>query len=231
MCRMFAYIGSSNEELLRLYSALKKAAENDPIAKKLRVGFESHADGWGYVIAGEDGSLHHYRTSKPIYNDLHRIPEMVGGFSAIFHVRKASDKTTIRPAFAHPLLEDNENELLFFAHNGSLEKEPLAKALGFAGITIDSELAAKLYARDGTKCMRLLEKNTKSALNLLIMHINRKTGKAQIYYKKYYVKPEKAEFYDLYYKELDNGRTVYSSTLDQLGLNGEKVTGNELALL
>lgn len=227
---MFAYIGSSNEELSILYLALKEAAENDPIAEMFG-GESSHEDGWGYVIAGEDGSLHHYRTSKPIYNDLHRIPEMVGGFSAIFHVRKASDKTTIRPAFAHPLLEDNENELLFFAHNGSLEKEPLAKALGFAGITIDSELAAKLYARDGTKCMRLLEKNTKSALNLLIMHINRKTGKAQIYYKKYYVKPEKAEFYDLYYKELDNGRTVYSSTLDQLGLNGEKVIGNGLVPL
>ena len=228
---MFAYVGDSNKELMQLYSALKKAAEHDPIAERLGVGFKRHGDGWGYVIAGDDGSLYHYRTSRAIYEDLHEVPKITGNFSAIFHVRKASDNTTIRPSFSHPLLEDNERELIFFAHNGSIKKEPLAKELGFDGVAIDSELAAKLFARDGIKCMRLLEKNTESALNLLIMRIDRKTGKVKINYKNYYVKKDRSEFYDLYYKKLDNGRAVYSSTLDLLGLNGNKVAGDGLGRL
>ena len=225
---MFAYVGNSNEELMRLYSALKKTADYDSIAEKLGVGFKRHGDGWGYVIAGNDGSLYHYRTSKPIYEDLHDLPKITGSFSAIFHVRKASDNKTIRPSFSHPLPEDNERELIFFAHNGPIKKEPLAKELGFKGETIDSELAAKLFARDGIKCMNLLETNTLSALNLLIMRINRKTGKAHIDYKNYYVKKDRAEFYELYYKKFDNGRAVYSSTLELIGLDGKKVVGSGL---
>ncbi len=225
---MFAYVGDSNKELMQLYSALKKSAEHDPIAERLGVGFKRHGDGWGYVIAGDDGSLYHYRTSRAIYEDLHEVPKITGNFSAIFHVRKASDNTTIRPSFSHPLLEDNEGELIFFAHNGSIKKKPLAKELGFNGVTIDSELAAKLFARDGIKCIRLLEKNTESALNLLIMRIDRKTGKVKINYKNYYVKKDRSEFYDLYFKGLGHGRAVYSSTMNANGLDGRKVTYGRL---
>lgn len=228
MCRMFAYIGDSNEELMQLYSALKKAAAYDQIATEFKVGFEKHDDGWGYAIAGDDGSLRHYRTSRPIYEDAHTIPRMEGNFSAIFHVRKASDGAAVVPSFAHPFVEDSEGELIFFAHNGSLEKGPLAKELGFKGVAIDSELAAKLFARDGAKCMTLLEKNTKSALNLLIMQIDKVTGRVQVSYKNYYVRKDREGFYRLYLASLPHGKAVYSSTLGVFGINGSAVEGSDL---
>ncbi len=231
MCRIFAYVGNSERELNGLYMKLRDAAAHDEMAERLNVGFTQHGDGWGYAIAEEGGALHHYRTSLPIYKDVNRIPALKGSFSAIFHVRKASDGSTIRPMFSHPFAEEDENSHTFFAHNGTLDKDALADELGFKGTTTDSEMAAKLFARDGERCMKTLEKNTKSALNLLIMKIDRRNGRTSIFYKNYYAKRGRDEFYDLHFQKLRHGRTVYSSTFNLLGMNGKKVRYGTLSRL
>lgn len=231
MCRMFAYSGTSKNELERLYAALKKAAAHDGIAERLNAGFSEHGDGWGYAIADESNSLHHYRSSMPIYKDEHVLPKLNGSFSAIFHARKATDPSTIRAAFSHPFLESNANELLFFAHNGYINREALMEEVGFGGMTTDSEMAAKLFAREGQGCIKILEKNTESALNLLIMSVDRRTGKAEIRYNNYYVKKDMAKFYELYSVDLPEGRAVYSSTLSELGFDGRKVEESRLVKL
>lgn len=230
MCRIFAYCGSSVAELERLRKALSEAAEYDMIAEKLGLGFSSHADGWGYVIASEDGKLLHYRNSAPIFKDGHRIPQVDGKFFALFHARKASEKGLVGPIFSHPLVDSSGSETLFLLHNGRVDKEAIGNELGIdTNYLVDSEAALKFISKKGVeKGSEALEKYTVSGLNLMLLSFGRVTGEINMYCKNYYIRRDKSEYYDLYIADMDEGKAVFSSTLSNYGMVGRKVAYGKL---
>ncbi|MCY0884114.1 MAG: class II glutamine amidotransferase [Acidianus infernus] len=228
MCRMFAYVGDSKEELTKLYEALKESAKNDIIASKYGLN-PVHGDGWGYVIY--DGErIYFYKSKNPIFNESLILPSIEGKFYAIFHARQATDKSTVSARFAHPFYGDDENYFYFFAHNGSVDKEKLAQVLNFQGqTTIDSELALKFLIKNGLdKGIDLLMKDyTKSALNVFILRISRSDGSAELYYVNYYTRKDRSEYYKFY----KNENAVFSSTLAYYGIRGVEVEEGKLLRL
>ncbi|MEM3950719.1 MAG: class II glutamine amidotransferase, partial [Saccharolobus sp.] len=81
---------------------------------------------------------------------------------------------------------------------------------------VDSELVAKYLATYDVKEVVKLQDFTQSALNLLIMEINRIDRSSTIYFYNYYRKDRitrKEEYYKLYF----NKGAVYSSSLAYTG--------------
>lgn len=214
MCRMFAYVGYSLDELKQLFEALKSSAKRDVIAEKVGVT-PVHGDGWGYVIYDKK-HLYFYKTEVPIYEDEFPNVTVNGKFYAIFHARQATDKKTVNSRFSHPFMEAGERYYYFFAHNGYVDDEKLREKLGFKGLTTDTELAAKYYAI--TEDNEYLKQVTKSALNILVLKISRESGDAELLYENYYIKP-RPEYYDLYIWNGNNGTAVISSTLRYYGIS------------
>ncbi|WP_236752112.1 class II glutamine amidotransferase [Acidianus sp. HS-5] len=227
MCRMFAYVGDSGEELTKLYETLKESAKNDVIASKFGLN-PVHGDGWGYVIY--DGErIYLYKSKNPIFVESLVLPSIEGRFYAIFHARQATDKSTVSSRFSHPFYADNEDYFYFFAHNGSVDKEKLAKDLNFQGTTIDSELALKFLIKNGLEkgIELLMREYTKSALNVLILRVSRSDGSAELYYVNYYTRKDRSEYYKLYKSE----NAVFSSTLSIYGIKGNEVEEGKLLKL
>ncbi|MCI2414721.1 MAG: class II glutamine amidotransferase [Candidatus Aramenus sp.] len=214
MCRMFAYVGESVEDMKLLYSLLVESARKDVIAERLGLN-PVHGDGWGLAIYDGERLLH-YRSSKPIFEEELPDIEVKGKFYAIFHARQATNKATVSARFSHPFLETNETQLVFLAHNGWVDEERLKEKLNFRpSITTDSELALKYYTKIGD--VKFLEEVTKSALNLLILKVSRESGEAELLYENYYVRKDRPEYYDMYLWEGKGGIAVMSSTLKYYG--------------
>ena len=125
---MLAYVGEDREELRELLNCLIEAARNDPLN-----GFV-HGDGWGLVAYTDNGLLLHYRSGKPIYDEgdvANKLVDMLSGrMWVIIHARRATDPILINAIFSHPYLESTPSELIYIAHNGSIDKERLGKELG-----------------------------------------------------------------------------------------------------
>jgi len=223
---MFAYAGNSREDLERLASALRRAAERDTTAERVPMKDIVHPDGWGFALYSNRG-LAYYRSDQPIFKEDVIIPPTDGKVYAIFHARKASKGSPVRTRYSHPFLGDTQSSIIFLAHNGSLDTKSLAGTLGFTGDSIDSELALRYVMQNGlTAASNDLEGYTKmnSALNLLILEIG-KDGGAEVLVKQFYRKesgkPDKTRYYEICYEDLPGGRAVFSSTLNDYGLSGE----------
>ncbi len=216
MCRMFAYVGSSRKDMGRLYSALKEAARCDNTLK----GMEgmSHDDGWGCVILN-GGRLVHYRSIKPVYSDgAFAMPEIDGTTYAIFHARKASNSSPKGLAiFSHPFVAVTESAVLFMAHNGGLQSSEIPVN------TVDSELALKKIVEAGslTGAKAALEQVTGSALNLLLLSVEREGDAARMEYLNHWNGEERSSYYRMYYADMEGGRAVFSSTM------AERIEGKE----
>ncbi|WP_218258186.1 class II glutamine amidotransferase [Saccharolobus shibatae] len=228
MCRMLAYNGDDKEHLRRLTNCLVKASLNDPLAN------ETHGDGWG-IVAITSNNLIHYRSHLPIFKDenLEKILNLLDGeMKVIIHARQASDKKLVSPYYSHPYLESTPKSTLFLAHNGTVDKYKLGSMLGI-DLThmVDSELVAKYLATYDVKEVVKLQDFTQSALNLLIMEINRIDRSSTIYFYNYYRKDRitrKEEYYKLYF----NKGAVYSSSLAYAGCEkGEEVKFGNLGEL
>ena len=89
MCRMFGYIGYSSDELNLLYTALVESSRNDVIGKKY---------GYGMVVYTNNNLLH-FRSSRPIYEEAFKLPELKGKIFGVFHTMNAHDKSLISPIF------------------------------------------------------------------------------------------------------------------------------------
>ncbi|ACP37544.1 class II glutamine amidotransferase [Saccharolobus islandicus] len=228
MCRMLAYHGDDKEYLKRLTNCLAKASLNDPLTN------ETHGDGWG-IVAIASNNLIHYRSHFPIFKDenLEKILNLLDGeMKVIIHARQASDKRLISPYYSHPYLESTPKSILFLAHNGSVDKYKLGNVLGIDPmLMVDSELVAKYVATYSIKEIDKLQDVTQSALNLLIMEINRIDRSSTIYFYNYYIKDKikrKEEYYKLYF----NKGAIYSSSLAYTGCEkGEEVKFGNLGEL
>lgn len=214
---MFGYVGSSRKDLDALYSALKKASECDDCIKQMIPGHDGwHRHGWGYVIRTSD-QLFHYRSVQSVDKDEHRLPAFKGEFQAIFHARLSTGGVLGDPAFSHPYVAATNESIFYFAHNGGLKNAALV-----VPNKIDSEWALDQIVREGDLGTALpkLKENTTSALNLLVMTINRQARRSAITYLNWYNghgNQQRDGYYRMYKATMAlGGQAVFSSTLEPL---------------
>jgi predicted glutamine amidotransferase len=223
MCRMFAYVGSSRHDVLALHAALREASACDPCLKNKFPGSDGHhGDGWGYVIRTPD-RLFHYRTTLAIDEDpKHQLPEFDGRVAAIFHARFTAGLRG-DPIFSHPYVGCTPDSTLFLAHNGGLNPPDLPPG------KVDSEWALDQIISHGSFASALptLKSATKTALNVLLMSINRQKQFAVSYLNWYQGRGKKTDddYYQMYEAVMPTGsQAVFSSTLKD-HLSEETKTG------
>jgi glutamine amidotransferase len=208
---MFAYVGSSHEDINQLYEELKKAAECDNTRS---TGITKHSDGWGFVIF-TGMKLLHYRTHIPIFKDKFKLPEINGKTYAIFHARGASPISPKgSPLFSHPFVATNNWQMVFLAHNGSMKKEVMQE---LQQNSIDSEFALNKIIENGNlnSAIKELKEKTETALNLLVLTFDKKEYNPKLEYFNYWKKENEDAFYQMYKKEFKHGKAVFSSTMNQ----------------
>ncbi|AWR98336.2 class II glutamine amidotransferase [Acidianus sulfidivorans JP7] len=209
---MFAYYGNSKDRVKELFECLKKAAKEDIYYPK------PHEDGWGLVLLTRD-KLIHYRDINPIYyTDAFPLNLKDEEMMVIVHARQASDKDLVSSFYSHPYLETDDKYVYYLAHNGSVDKEEIAKELKIynAKYLVDSELLLKyiIFNEDYEK----IKKYTKSSLNIILLKIQRDTKEASLYFMNYYnseyikLKNMNEKYYPMYYSDID-GKAVFSSTV------------------
>ncbi len=210
---MFAYIGSSYNDLNLLYNALKNAASNDIIGKK--IGIDDHRDGYGYVIY--DDEIHYYRSFKPVYSSNLTFNSINNKFYALFHARKGSDRH-MGVMYSHPFMESNDESLIFMIHNGLFDAEALSNILNIHGEYSDTELGLKYIAKNGIESVNDLKEYTKSTMNLIILKIDKKTMNAEIYYINYFKNERYKEYSKMFLARMNGGIAIISSTLGCYGI-------------
>lgn len=219
MCRMIAYHGEDRTDLRSLVECLVKAAEDDPLSGS------PHGDGWGIVALTQD-RLIHYRSAYPIFDPAERsyllklIDSFSGEMKVVVHARKATDKRLVSSIYSHPYLETNDREVLFLAHNGSVDLS-LSKELNLnAEYVVDSELIAKFISQKGINYVSSLKRWTRSALNLIILKIDRGSGspvsRSHLLYYNYFLPPYN-KVTEEYYKLYSGKGFVMSSSLVKTG--------------
>jgi predicted glutamine amidotransferase len=222
---MFGYVGRSEADVRELLSGLKRACANDPTLSGIVAGCSRHSHGWGYVIHAANG-LFHYRTAKSIYEDDSLLPRLEGEIRAIFHGRFASDSTLAGPIFSHPFVASTDREILFLAHNGSVQPDRLPERM------VDSEWALEQIIQAGgvEAALPKLKDCALSALNLLVLAIPRSAGapvtlRGLNYFKSQ--EPPKVAYYRMYLGAMPGGRAFVSSTFnfDSAKVNGLAITG------
>jgi len=222
---MFGYAGQSEADVRELFSGLKRACADDPSLKSIAEGCSRHSHGWGYVIHAANG-LFHYRTTTSIYDDPTRLPPLKGEIRAIFHGRFASDPSLAGPIFSHPFAASSDREILFLAHNGSVNPDRLPAR------KVDSEWVLEQIIQSGglEKALAKLKEHTASALNLLVLSIDRTNGTpATLRGLNYFTseEPPKVAYYQMYLGAMPGGRAFVSSTIknDSAKVKGLAMTG------
>jgi len=221
MCRMFAYIGGSKEQLLELYEKLKLSAKCDT-----RRDCIQHGDGWGYVILDvEDNSLHFYKSGRAIYEEELVLPSFKRVFS-IFHARKSSSKLK-GSLYSHPFSAPTPYSFIFLAHNGEVDHVKVIKEFNInrdPKLTVDSEVILDVIKELGVKkALEVLKDFTKSALDVFILEVERSGLKPKLYALSYYTKSEMKGVYHLYLRKDNSSLAIFSSTLLDYGMEGEEI--------
>jgi len=222
---MFGYAGKSEADVQELLSGLKRACSNDPTLPAIAEGCTRHSHGWGYVIYADNG-LFHYRTATSIYDDATPLPPIKGEIRAIFHGRFASDPSLAGHIFSHPFAASNDREILFLAHNGSVNPDhsPARK--------VDTEWALEQIIQAGglDQALPKLKEHTASALNLLVLSIDRGSGTpATLRGLNYFTSQDQAkvDYYQMYLGAMPGGRAFISSTIknDSAKVKGLAISG------
>lgn len=233
MCRMFAYVGDSEDELCELIFALDASARRDPIAKAERKPYV-HSDGWGFVIASKEG-VYRFRSPNPIFKERISIPVPKTRFIAMFHARDATDKIVAGKRFSHPLLAETGDSMIFLAHNGYFKRGALARALHVKKTPkmLDTELALEYIKRNGVDKTADLEKYSAKGypMNLFILEVAKKAGTASLYYISSF--PGRGKYGIVCKKRYKKGSAaVFSSTLGLfMSACGTEVKPGKLAKL
>jgi len=219
---MFGYAGKSEADVHELLSGLKRACANDPTLSGIAEGCSRHSHGWGYAIHASNG-LFHYRTATSIYDDVTPLPPLEGEIRAIFHGRFASDPRLAGHIFSHPFAASSDREILFLAHNGGVKPDHLPAR------KVDTEWALKQIIQAGGLDLALpkLKEHTGSALNLLVLSIDRSSGTPATLRGLNYFKsqePPKVAYYQMYLGTMPGGCAFVSSTIKN---DSAKVKGLE----
>lgn len=234
MCRMLVIMESKprlDKHLRsRLYDSLVKAARMDPYSVALfGEGEESHGDGWGFLSLriggrGAEGYML-YRSTRPIFEDDLPLGYQSGdGLGVeILHARAASTGMPVNIFSVHPVeAQSPEGHKLFLAHNGSMDKEGLARAVG-AGVHEkslynDSYFLARFLAMrsEDIASGRALEEAvgyTRTAMNIALLLLSPRERLLVVgsYYKVGDKPVERRNYYKLYVGR-GEGAIIYASS-------------------
>lgn len=234
MCRMLIIIeeqaGALKSLRKQLYESLVKAAHKDPHSVRLfGEDEESHRDGWGVLSAevGGEGVERYmvYRSLKPIFED--EIPwnamERRNPGAEILHARAASTGMPVNMFSVHPVeAQSPKGYRIFLAHNGSMDKDGLARAVGASETELqlynDSYflarfLAAGLEDLSGGEALLRASKYTETAMNLAFLFLSPQEQLLVVgsYYRLRDKPRERRNYYKLYMGYGD-GFIVYASS-------------------
>ncbi len=234
MCRMLVLVGGKNgvrrDFRRKLYNSLIRAARRDPYSRRLfGEDEESHRDGWGLFAAkiGEAGveSYTVYRSLKPIFEDDVEPPFLAyeGPLVEMIHARAASTGMPVNMFSVHPVEASSpDGYRLLLIHNGSVDKEGLARAVGASkrekSIYNDSYFLARFLASRASNLANasLFEeaaRYTKTAMNIAAFLLS--PEKALLVVGSYYKlldKPEERRGYYKLYIGRAGGSIVYASS-------------------
>jgi len=225
---MMSLVGGIDRELVYGFRKLSHKGKIRAVKSPIKDDYRHHIDGWG-IGYFRDGVPYIYKEGTDAYysygfemtaRELHSYPPE----ATVFHVRRASDKSTISDAKAHPFGGSVYNKDYLFAHNGSILKyssEP------FRGMT-DSEVIFDLLL-EGMKSTDMdgvhgaiqylknkIEVNKKeygwegyASLNFLLCD-----GKHIFAYRDSAVQADE-EYYTLFHGKFEEGYVVASEEFDK----------------
>ena len=154
MCRIL-FARGSGEKVKPLAEAFKNSAENDPYRAR-RSGKSQHRDGWGYVLL-RDGSVYHYRSSKPAFEDeqgFSRLVELLDGDVILLTHARASSQGSLGLFNVQPFAFSTRRGFSFwFLYNGDLDKGRIIELAGFD--ESDLKDASDSYAFSAYLCRAL----------------------------------------------------------------------------
>ena len=227
MCRMVVFKGENNFGI-ELIKSLKKAAKND-----IFNNFTSHKDGWGGIILDEKKELL-IKSTIPIYNENVESLFVYSNIYGLFHARFAAPKEPIiGPIDSHPFIIHGDNEIVYIAHNGWINKKIIGEEFKINyEFKNDTEVFAQLIEKfDGNIKERIIkaikftnEHALLGALNLLCI-ISKYDNKKEICY---YSKSKENDIYIRLFKYEKNGNfaVMSSSVAFEMGFideNGKKL--------
>ncbi|HVM49192.1 MAG TPA: hypothetical protein VMU04_14265 [Candidatus Acidoferrum sp.] len=212
MCRMIGFVGPWSPSLDLVFNAFRAGSQCDPYVEAAFPGCTGHPHGWGF--AAYDGqSLHHYRSSLPVWQDQAPLPDLSGQqVCALFHSRLASNPALDSPLCSHPFIASTDREVLVFAHNGGIRMDER-----LSGVMVDSEWALGEIVRRGglNEALPALQERTTSALNLIVLVIPRdKKRQATLQCLNFYKPKEqpKKGYYAMFTADYAGGKLFLSST-------------------
>jgi len=244
MCRILAFygIGGFNvNRVVELLKALEKSSAKDPHLERITRGRKfSHGDGWGFTIVAydRDANVKHvtYRSLNPIYEEAEVLDNTINNFikhckivAGILHTRAAGKGEPINILSTHPYhMELNDGSSLWFAHNGSVDKNVLSKTLNMEDLKdklSDSYFAAsyissKWSAKGIIDILRDLIEYTRTALNTISLVLS--SDNVKIVSTCYYTGRVNEEYYRMYLVSGEGVKAVASSTLVDYYLDRER---------
>jgi len=240
MCRFITFYceGEQCSTLNRFIRALVESSQNDPYLHMFSKRYR-HEHGWGYAIAcfEEDFSTIFFGKSlKPIYNDdlAGKIAEYLEKYEVclgMIHSRLASKKEPINIYSTQPFHHNlGKHGHLWFIHNGSVDKESLAKILNkeellkthsdsyFASLLVAKNIIAK---QDLVKAVIGVLVYVRTAFNVGIMILNNNGSK--LFTLNYFTPKMKyfKDYYKLYSVSKGNTKIIASSTIIDFYLKEE----------
>ncbi|MGC9105140.1 MAG: class II glutamine amidotransferase [Thermoprotei archaeon] len=200
-----------------------------------------HGDGWGFALVNEKG-IEYYRTHRAIFRDT-LTPQFEGYFLMIVHARQTSFEDLVSSKHSHPYHYLTPLGEYFFAHNGSVDREGLARLLGVSDPKryVDSELAGMIIAQRGIEeGYKLVKKYMRTSLDSLVIHLDLEKRARLYYYGDFDAERVKSkglplDYYQLYKVEGDGYEAVVSSSLlrdtECSGLKRVQVTNGVISML
>ena len=219
MCRMLGVVwrDSNGAKLVaKLTELLYEAASNDCLLRELTDNYR-HCDGYGYLVLYDDGeglklaiekfdafdSLNVSSSNdvcatnlKALESTVRKLAKIIEGSKRgllILHARKASKGEPRGVMHAHPYIEGiaarDGYRLIALAHNGGVDKKPLAKLIGVdPDAYTDTHILTLwlikqlIHGKDIEHILKEAYKYTRTALNLVIANIEvKKELKATLY--------------------------------------------------
>jgi predicted glutamine amidotransferase len=189
MCRMFCLTGNYSDDFDSIMKSFLEVTKNDPLITAKEGNFKSHDHGWGYVHHSDE-SINYFRSNMPVFNST--ISEFSYG-NLIIHARKAATGEPLGTMATHPHFESDDQYEVYLAHNGWFNKSAIAKEMSVNNYSnfVDSHMFLKyimsfkgeFLERLNNAISRAKKKGLiNSTANLMILAIDRETGKSKIYY-------------------------------------------------
>ncbi len=239
MCRMLGVVWRDSDGaklVAKLTELLYEAASNDYLLRGLTDNCR-HCDGYGYLVLYDDGEgfklvmekfdafdalnvnsgndvcVINLKALKSTVRKLAKIIEGSKRGLLILHARKASKGEPRGVMHAHPYIEGiatrDGYKLIALAHNGSINKKPLARLIGVDPNAYTDTHILTLWLikqlmldKDLEHILKEAHKYTRTALNLVIASIEiiKKRLKATLYTYSYISERIKDEKRLKYYK-------------------------------